>query len=167
MAYAESAGLGIKMEQIIFYIVCFLITMVVLQKALFKPLVAILNKREADIKNALDKKDEIEDHLAHMNKEAEKIRNDAKENARAIIEQANQDLEPHREKLMKQAQAQADQIIVDAKKHSEEILVSARLKSQEEAIDLLKNILAKAMVKFEIGLEEQQKVLAKIINSKL
>jgi len=167
MALEESTGLGIKPEQIVFYIICFIITMVILNKYLFKPIVAILNKREAEIEKALTEKDELEEKLAHINREADKIVHDAKENARHILEEAREAVEPKKKELIIQAQKESDQIVIEAKHKAEEILVSARVKSQEEALDLLKAILAKALAKFEIGAEEQQKVLSKIINSKL
>ena len=167
MALEESGGLGIKTEQIVFYIICFIITMIVLNTFLFKPIVAILSKREAEIEKALAEKDELEDKLANINKEADKIVHDAKESARHILDEAKESVEPKKKELIAQAIVESDQIISKANHKAEEILATARVRSQEEAVDLLKSILAKALAKIEIGAEEQQKVLSKIINSKL
>jgi F-type H+-transporting ATPase subunit b len=161
------SGLGIKLEQIVFYIVCFLITMVILDKFLFKKIVEVLNKRESEIARALAEKDELEDKLAHINREADKIVSDAKENARHILEEARTSVEPEKQRLLVQAQNESEKIVIESRHKAEEILQTARLKSQEEAIDLLKAILAKALTSFEISVEEQQKVLNKIINIRL
>jgi F-type H+-transporting ATPase subunit b len=161
------SGLGIKLEQIIFYIICFVITMIILDKFLFKKIVEILNKREAEIERALNEKDELEDKLAHVNREADKIVHDAKENARHILEEAREAVEPEKQRLLDLAKKESDQIVVEARRKAEDVLVSARLKSQEEALDLLKAILAKAMAKFEIASEEQKNILSKIVNTKL
>ena len=161
------SGLGIKLEQIIFYIICFVITMIILDKFLFKKVVEILSKREAQIEQALNEKDELEEKLAHINRDAEKIMRDAKENARHIMEEAREAVEPEKARLLDLAKKECDQIVLEARRKAEDVLVTARFKSQEEAIDLLKALLVKAMAKFEIAAEEQNSVLSKIINSKL
>ncbi len=141
--------------------------MIILDKYLFKKVVEILNAREAQIATALQEKDEIEEKLANTNFQADKIIQDAKEEARHIIEDARESVEPEKLRLLELAKKESEDIVSAAKRQGEDVIASSRLKSQEEAVNLLKALVNKAMSEFEISEDAQNQVLSKIINTKL
>lgn len=57
---SSRSGLGLNMADIAFYLICFVVAMVVLNNVLFKPLLKILNEREARINASFDEMEAME-----------------------------------------------------------------------------------------------------------
>ncbi|GAB4148202.1 MAG: hypothetical protein OHK0017_10770 [Patescibacteria group bacterium] len=160
-------GLGIELYQILFYIICFVIAMLVLDQFLFRRVVKALNDREDSIKKALEEKEEIEDRLASVDLQVRNTINEAKEEARNIVREARESVEPEKNRVLDEARKESEVIVNQARDHAAEIVESARLKSQDEALQLVKKITAKALANMKVSSTEQEKVLSQIVNDKL
>lgn len=161
------SGLGIKLEQIVFYIICFVITMLILDRFLFRSVVKILNDREDGIRRALDEKDEIEHKLAEVDQQVKNILSQAQEESRTIVKEARDNAEPEKQKVIESAHLEAQNIVSQSHRQADEIVTNARQQSESEAVSLVRGVLTKAMANIRIGAEEQQKVLENIITRKL
>jgi F-type H+-transporting ATPase subunit b len=165
VATAEGGkGLGIDLFQIVFYILCFIIAMVVLQKFLFSAIIKILDERQARIDRVLDEHDELEAKLNDINNEAKKITDVAKVEARTIIENAKKDVEPARLKIMSEADATRVEILATASNDAKKILDNARATAESEGVAVVQKILTKSVSNMKLTESSSQAILSEIIN---
>ncbi len=159
--------LGIKGEYIVFYIISFLITMYILQRFLFRPIVKILNDREDSVNKALAQRDELNEKSAHSQEEAQQIINQAKEEARKIIEEARAMVDPEKQNVLKNADELGASIVDRAREQANSILEAGKAEANAESVKILEKILEKAMGNLQISAAEQSRVLENIVNTKL
>lgn len=160
----SSQGLGIDLFQIAFYIVCFLLAMVVLQKFLFSAIIKILDERQTMIDKALDEHDELESKLKDINNQATKITDNAKAEARAIIENAKKDAEPARIQVLSEAEISRSEILVTATNDAKKILDNARATAESEGVAVVQKILSKSVSNMKLSDTSSQTILSEIIN---
>jgi F-type H+-transporting ATPase subunit b len=158
-------GLGIQWDYLVFYIICFIITMWVLNKFLFKPLTKMLTDREESIEKAIQERDNIHEQLQKIEEEGKKIIADAKAEARNILEKAKTEIEPQLSLIENQARSEAEKIVLDSKNQAGEILKSARAQSEKEAFDIVSNILHKALSNLKLSSDVQNQVMSEIIKN--
>lgn len=159
-----SKGLGIDPFQIAFYIVCFLIAMVVLQKFLFSAIIKILDERQARIDKVLDEHDELESKLNDINNEATKITDRAKAEARLIIENAKKDAEPAKTQVLSEAENSRTEILANASNDAKKILDNARATAESEGVAVVQKILSKSVSNMKLSESSSQSILSEIIN---
>jgi F-type H+-transporting ATPase subunit b len=157
-------GLGIDLFQIVFYILCFIIAMVVLQKFLFSAIIKILDERQSRIDKVLDEHDELESKLNDINNEAKKITDVAKVEARTIIENAKKDVEPAKAKIMSEADEARTQILATASNDAKKILDNARATAESEGVAVVQKILTKSVSNMKLSDASSQTILSEIIN---
>lgn len=101
---------------IIFQMINFLILLWILNKFLYKKILATLDKRAEGIKASLDEatrnKEESQEELERIRREY----NDAKHESFSIREQAREIAERERERIIRAGRAEHDQIVARAKK---------------------------------------------------
>jgi F-type H+-transporting ATPase subunit b len=157
-------GLGIDLFQIAFYLVCFLIAMIVLQKFLFSAIIKILDERQSRIDKVLDEHDELESKLNDINNEAKKITDVAKVEARTIIENAKKDVEPAKAKIMAEVDETRTSILATASNDAKKILDNARATAESEGIAVVQKILSKSVSNMKLSDTSSQTILSEIIN---
>lgn len=159
--------LGIDIVQIAFYMVCFVIAMVVLQKYLFIPLVKILDQREAKLAASLDLVDELELKIAEADNKAKSIIAQAHANGRQILEDAKSEVEPLKSQYLREAEEQKMQIIANAKREAHKIISTATANAENEVLALAQKTIQKATANLAISGAAQNEILGSIINLKI
>ena len=123
--------MDINIYTAVFQIVNTLILFFILRKILFKPVTAFLDQRRQTVKEALDQAEYDRIEAAKLKSDYELKLQEAREEARAIVERAT-----------KQAQARQDEIVREAR--SEAVLIRERAGSdvalqQEQALGYLRD----------------------------
>ncbi len=161
---ASSKGLGIDPFQIGFYIICFLIAMVVLNKFLFSAIIKILDERKARVDKALDETDELESKMQDINNQAQQITDNAKAEARSIIENAKKDAEPAKAQVLAEADQARTDILATASNDAKKILDNARATAESEGVAVVQKILTKSVSNMKLSDASSQSILSEIIN---
>lgn len=92
--------LGIDPKLILAQVVNFLILFFVLKKLVYKPVVALLEKRRTMVEQSVLNSKKIEERLAALEDERKKILSEASSNAMAAMEQAKKDASEEHHKAM-------------------------------------------------------------------
>lgn len=87
-----------------------LILFLVLRHILFKPVTEFLNKRQAAIKNAIDKADADVKEAAKLKADYELKLKEAREEARGIIENATKQGQKRQDEIVREARVDAERI---------------------------------------------------------
>jgi F-type H+-transporting ATPase subunit b len=160
-------GLGLDVGQLIFYVVCFVLAMVVLNKFLFGPIGKILDEREKKLEKSLDMIEELETKIANADNQAKTIISQAAAQSRQIIEDAKTEVEPTKVKVLQEAEDTKQEIISGAHTESSKIIASARSSAQTEVSGIVRGVITKATSNLEISESTQKEILANIVNHKL
>ena len=156
-------GLGINLPELIFFVVNFAILFVILSLVAYKPIVKMLNERQAKIKESMElaektrqdaarSEEEIKGHLETARKEGQNViaqasqigerlkeeaRQSARQEAESLIEKARGEIQRDREKSVEELRAEfADIAILAAEKVINETL--DKKKHQKIINDVLK-----------------------------
>lgn len=113
---------GINPVLLMAQIVNFLIVFIILKKVLYKPFLAMLKKREENLKEGVS-----------LAEEGRKILEDAAKKEREMLKKAQDTSEKIVKNAKDQATETAEKIEESAKEQSEKILISAREKIEQEA----------------------------------
>jgi F-type H+-transporting ATPase subunit b len=160
-------GLAINPVDIGFYLVCFLIAMLVLNKFLFKPLNKIIDERQARVEKALDEAELIESKLNGINDQAKVITDQAKAEARQIIEDAKAEIDPTKAKVIADAESQKANIIASATEQGDKIVATANATAQKEVMNIVQMAIKKATTNLNLSGSAQNEIMGSIINTKL
>lgn len=158
-------SLKIDTLQIVFYLISFAIAMFVLNKFVFGPIAKIMTEREASISKALDERDEINQRLKKIDVEGEQIIQKAKEESRKILTQTQQSVEPEKQAIIESAKSLAEDIISKAQKQAEDIMDNARLEANREAVEILKQVVNKAMRNLKVDKNLSEEVTKQIVHN--
>ncbi len=164
---SANKGLGIDPIQIAFYLLCFVIAMLVLDKALFKPLSKLLDEREIRIDKALDEAEEIESRLANIDNQAKTITDTAKVEARQIVEDAISSVEPVKKQVIADAEHSKHDILAGANVQADKIVATANAQAEKEVMTIVHKAIQKATANITLSENAQKEILAGIVNNKL
>lgn len=95
--------LGIDVKLIIAQVVSFLILFFILKKLVYKPVLALLEKRRNMIEKGVEDSRKIEERLTALEEEKNKVLAEASNKAMAIIEKAKKEAEEERQKALSTA----------------------------------------------------------------
>lgn len=108
-------GLGINLKFLIAQLVNFTILFLIIKKFLYRPIKKVLDKRSAEVEDALRNNEKIKEELAAIEKtkaeEIEKVKNQSAE----ILEKARQGAQELTADLKKEAEEKAEKLIEKAK----------------------------------------------------
>lgn len=128
--------LGIEPQLLLAQIVNFAIIAFVLQKLLFKPIMAMLEKRKTEIEAGLKLTDSMREEEEKLMIKRDKALSKAKEEALAILEDAKKQGKETEKEIAAKAQQQAAEIIERARLEADEIKKNAKDDLQSEAVDI-------------------------------
>jgi len=97
-------------------IIIFLVLAFLLYKFAWKPLLAMLEKRETSIKESLIGAEKAREELANVKEDTEKLLAEARIESQGIVAAGKKNAEKMKEEIVVKAQAKSDALIVDAKK---------------------------------------------------
>ena len=125
--------------------VTFFLLLAVLQKFAWKPIIAALEKREADIRKSLENADKIKTELADVQSSKEKILSDAHKTAQGILEESRKRAQDIAREVEEKAKNQAQELVFAAHQEiegeKEKVKIVLRRQSAEIAISLAGKIM--------------------------
>lgn len=152
VAEAAPAGivgtLGLKTEIFVAQLVNFLIILIVLWRWAYKPLIKVLEDREARIKKGLEDADSVAARLTDIENEHAAMLRAAREEASNVIKEAHGVGEAKREELLEKSREEISKLVTDARKK----IAQERVEAAEE---LKKEISALVITTAEMVLKEK------------
>jgi F-type H+-transporting ATPase subunit b len=106
---------GVDVPKLLFQVINFLLLLYLLNRFLFKPVLKLLDEREARIKKGLEDAEAAarERELARAEREA--ALDEARKEAQAMVARANKIAEDSRAEILAEAKAQADKVTARAR----------------------------------------------------
>ena len=139
-------------------ILTFLVLLVLLAKFAWKPLLALLDRREEMIRQSLDDAEKAKQELQRLQQESKEILSKARVEAQSILAKSRSEAEKLKGEIRQEAKVQADSILRDAEK---QIQVET-----EKAITLIKNevvdlslLVASKLIKKNLSKEDNQSLI--------
>jgi F-type H+-transporting ATPase subunit b len=161
----KPSGLGFDVSAFIFYLVCFLIALWILNKFLFSKVAAAITARELRLSEAEKRAEELEMKIANSEKEQALIISEAQEKAREIKQQAIDSMGEEKQKIIDAANYMGEQILKDHTAKAEDIIKLAHQNAETESLKVVETIYKKSVGNLNIDSATQHQVLTQIINS--
>lgn len=148
----------------IWSIIIFLALAFLLMKFAWKPLLAMLEKREDNIRHALSDAEKARDELANIKEDTEKLLIEARNESQAIVTAGKKNAERMKDEIIEKAQSKSDAILVDAKNQIEIEKDRAIADVKAEVINLSMEV-AKKLIKKNLSTEDNLKLINDSISS--
>ena len=142
----------------IWSIIIFLVLAFLLMKFAWKPLLAMLEKREDNIRQSLLDAEKARDELANVKEDTEKLLNEARTESQAIVAAGKKNADRMKEEIVEKAQSKSDTILEDAKKQINLEKDRAILKVKAEVVNLSMEV-AKKLIKKNLSKEDNLKLI--------
>ena len=142
----------------IWTIVTFLVLLYLLSRFAWKPLLQALEERQTSIRQSLDDAEKAKQELAQVQAESNRIVQQARSDADAIIVNSRADAARLQEELAEKAREQANGIIENAQKEIQQQTDSSLAKIREEAVDLSLMIASK-LIRRNISREDNDQLI--------
>lgn len=145
-------------------IIIFLVLLFLLMKFAWKPLLAMLEKREDNIRHALLDAEKARDELANVKEDTEKLLSEARNESQAIVAAGKKNAERMKDEIIEKAQSKSDSLLVEVKKqiHVEKERAIADVKA--EVVNLSMEI-AQKLIKKNLTKEDNLKLINDSLNS--
>ena len=142
----------------IWTIIVFLVLAFLLMKFAWKPLLAMLEKREENIKLALLDAEKARNELANVKEDTEKLLGEARTESQAIVAAGKKNAERLKDEIVEKAQSKSDALLADAKKQIELEKGSAITDVRAEVVNLSMQV-AKKLIKKNLSKEDNLKLI--------
>ncbi len=130
------SAFGVKWQLLIAQVINFAIVLVVLQYFLYKPMLAMLTKRQNMLTKGVEDAAHAAEKLAGADGEAVKRIQVAEESATDIVSAARELATTEKTRLLKEAEARADAVAKDAQARAIEVVARAKRESEKEVARL-------------------------------
>lgn len=138
-------ALGINLPSLMWHTVNFILLVLLLTKFLYRPVVQMLDKRAALVKESMERAETIKEQLMHTSEESKRQLEAARKEAQAIVDQANQLAQVVKAQARQEAQAEADKIVAKARAQLEQERELAVAELRREMADLVVAAAAKVV----------------------
>ena len=139
-------------------ILTFLVLLVLLAKFAWKPLLALLDRREEMIRQSLDDADKAKQELQRLQQESKEILSKARVEAQSILAKSRFEAEKLKGELRQEAKGQADSILRDAEKQIQVETEKAIAVIKNEVVDL-SLLVASKLIKKNLSKEDNQSLI--------
>jgi len=139
-------------------ILTFLVLLVLLAKFAWKPLLALLDRREEMIRQSLDDADKAKQELQRLQQESKEILSKARVEAQSILAKSRSQAEQLKGELRQEAKVQADSILRDAEKQIQVETKKAIAVIKNEVVDL-SLLVASKLIKRNLSKEDNQSLI--------
>ncbi len=146
----------------IWTIVTFLVLLVLLAKFAWRPLLEALDKRQESIRKSLDDAQRARVELEQIHQESKRILGLARTEAEAIVAATRADAERLREELKQKARAEAANLVKSAERQIEMETARALQQLRQEAVDLSVAIASK-LIRKNITKEDNERLIDETI----
>jgi len=142
----------------IWSIVIFLVLLFLLMKFAWKPLLAMLEKREENIRQALVDAEKARDELANVKDDTEKLLNEARAESQAIVAAGKKNAERMKDEIVEKAQSKSNALINEAKKQIELEKDRAITDVRAEVVNISMQV-AEKLIKKNLSKEDNLKLI--------
>jgi F-type H+-transporting ATPase subunit b len=139
-------------------ILTFLVLLVLLAKFAWKPLLALLDRREEMIRQSLDDAEKAKHELQRLQQESKEILSKARVEAQSILAKSRSEAEKLKGELRQEAKVQADSILRDAEKQIQVETEKAISGIKNEVVDL-SLLVASKLIKKNLSKEDNQSLI--------
>jgi len=139
-------------------ILTFLVLLVLLAKFAWKPLLALLDRREEMIRLSLDDAEKAKQELQRLQQESKEILSKARVEAQSILAKSRSQAEKLKGELRQEAKVQADSILRDAEKQIQVETEKAIAVIKTEVVDL-SLLVASKLIKRNLSKEDNQALI--------
>ena len=139
-------------------ILTFLVLLVLLAKFAWKPLLALLDRREEMIRQSLDDAEKAKQELQRLQQESKEILSKARVEAQSILAKSRFEAEKLKGELRQEAKGQADSILRDAEKQIQVETEKAIAVIKNEVVDL-SLLVASKLIKKNLSKEDNQSLI--------
>lgn len=105
-------GLGINLPLLVAFVINFLILFGLLTLVLYKPVLRVLDERQAKIKDSIEQAERIKEQAAHSEEEIRAHLETARKEGQAVIAQATQIGDRLKEEATEKARQEAEKIVL-------------------------------------------------------
>jgi len=148
----------------IWTIIVFLVLLFLLMKFAWKPLLAMLEKREDNIKQSLADAEKARDELVNVKEDTEKLLNEARTESQAIVAAGKKNAERMQEEIVDKAQSKSDALLADAKKQIQLEKDRAITDVRAEVVNLSMQV-AEKLIKKNLSKEDNLKLINDSLSS--
>jgi F-type H+-transporting ATPase subunit b len=152
----------------IWSIVIFLMLLFLLMKFAWKPLLAMLEKREDNIRKSLLDAEKARDELVNVKENTEKLLSEARNESQAIVAAGKKNAERMKDEIVEKAQSKSDVLLDDAKNQIRIEKEHAIADVKAEVVNLSMEV-AKKLIKKNLSKDDNLKLIndsISIINPK-
>ena len=139
-------------------ILTFLVLLGLLAKFAWKPLLALLDRREEMIRQSLDDAEKAKQELQRLQQESKEILSKARVEAQCILAKSRSEAEKLKGELRQEAKVQADSILRDAEKQIQVETEKAIAVIKNEVVDL-SLLVASKLIKRNLSKEDNQSLI--------
>ncbi len=139
-------------------ILTFLVLLVLLAKFAWKPLLALLDRREEMIRQSLDDAEKAKQELQRLQQESKEILSKARVEAQSILAKSRSQAEKLKGEIRQEAKVQADSILRDAEKQIQVETEKAITFIKNEVVDL-SLLVASKLIKKNLSKEDNQSLI--------
>ncbi len=139
-------------------ILTFLVLLGLLAKFAWKPLLALLDRREEMIRQSLDDAEEAKQELQRLQQESKQILSKARMEAQSILAKIRSEAEKLKGEIRRKAKVQADSILRDAEKQIQVETEKAIAVVKNEVVDLSLMVASK-LIKKNLSKEDNQSLI--------
>ena len=148
----------------IWTIIIFLVLLFLLMKFAWKPLLAMLEKREDNIRHALLDAEKAREELANVKEDTEKLLSEARTESQAIVTASKKNAERMKDEIIEKAQSKSDTLLDEAKEQIQIEKERAIADVKAEVVNLSMEI-AQKLIKKNLTKEDDLKLIKDSLNS--
>ncbi len=139
-------------------ILTFLVLFGLLARFAWKPLLAMLEKREEIIRQSLDDAEKVKNELQRLQQESKEILSKARVEAQAILAKTRSEAEQLKGEIRQKAKAQADSILRDAENQIQVETEKAIAVLKSDVVDL-SLVVASKLIRRNLSKEDNQSLI--------
>jgi len=148
----------------IWSIIIFLVLLFLLMKFAWKPLLAMLEKREDNIRKSLLDAEKARDELTNVKEDTKKLLDKARTESQAIVAAGKKNAERMKDEIIDKAQSKSDSLLVEAKKQIEIEKDRAIADVKAEVVNLSMEV-AEKLIKKNLSKEDNLKLINESLNN--
>lgn len=148
----------------IWTIIIFLVLLFLLMKFAWKPLLAMLEKREDNIRQALLDAEKAREELANVKEDTEKLLNEARTESQAIVAAGKKSAERMKDEIVEKAQSKSDALLADVKKQIELEKDRAIVEVRAEVVNLSLQV-AEKLIRKNLSKDDNLKLINESLSS--
>ncbi len=148
----------------IWSIIIFLVLLFLLMKFAWKPLLAMLEKREDNIRQSLLDAEKARDELVNVKEDTEKLLSEARNESQTIVAAGKKNAERMKDVIVDKAQSKSDALLIEAKKQIEIEKDRAIADVKAEVVNLSMEV-AEKLIRKNLSKEDNLKLINESLSS--